>query len=277
METTTIMPAVVLLGLGLLLIGLAFWLWRKNSLTTGVVPATMPREDLQLYTVMHDLSNPLQDILITLENIAGYAHQQDQRLTYDLESIHKAIRDLVEITENTKLLSVLDSTTTSPHRTPIDIVGVVQDCILTTYPRAQKEGVDIHYGGPDGSPPIWGNKSEMKRVITNLIDNGIKYRNPNVEQAIIKIDIRQEQNQIRVEVADNGIGISAAQQQKLWESPFQPRDARTIGIKGSGLGLYTVQRIISKYQGAIEVESREGHGTTFTLIFPFIPNNTNKA
>lgn len=108
-----------------------------------------------------------------------------------------------------------------------------------------------------------GSPSLLYRVFFNLIENAVKYNHDNGN---VDITVKQEKGRACVVVEDNGIGMDEKDLSHIFEPFFRVDPSRSQGIPGSGLGLAVVRLIMERYDGEIEVESRKGVGTTFTVI-----------
>ena len=255
---------VILIPLcAIVLLCVAFFMWRRSQ-----------REDSDvdlLYALTHDISNPLQGILATLANMSSYSLysvNSEDNWRQDIYSIHMAITHLADVTANFKALALLDAPDFRSQRRLVDMAGIAQKAIISMDSDAEASGVRLTYQGSDTSPRIWGNESDLERVMYNLISNGIKYRDLNQEQNEVVVTVDSDGKAFTIMIEDNGIGIARERLAKIWDAPFQPRTARTIGIEGTGLGLYLVKRIVNKYGGRIDVTSTVNHGTRFSLRFP---------
>ena len=257
--------ALLLLLCGAIVAWISWLLWQ--------VAVQLPESDVDLlYALTHDISNPLQGILATLANMKAYSPDDETQWKQDIESIHTATSYLTELTANFKSLSLLDSPEIHGQSRLVDMAGIIQSVIISLGNTAERENVRLTYQGNDTSPKVWGNESDFERVLNNLVHNGIKYKSKDVEQSEVVITVRSEEERwnktLLIEVEDNGIGISDRRVMTIWERPFQPRSARTIGIHGSGLGLYLAKKIIDRYHGTITVDSQIGRGTRFIIRFP---------
>lgn len=101
-------------------------------------------------------------------------------------------------------------------------------------------------------------------MLKNLIDNSIKYRKENINDAFIKISIADENGEVKITVADNGIGIPDNLQKDIFKLFYRATKKST----GLGLGLYTVNKIAKKLEGQIKFSSKENEGTSFTIYLP---------
>lgn len=112
---------------------------------------------------------------------------------------------------------------------------------------------------------IYADKLHFTNVISNLIDNAIKYSGATVD---IQISARHVNGQTRISVTDNGTGIPASQQSRIFERFYRIPKGNIHDVKGFGLGLSYVKDTIEKHNGCITVQSKEKQGSTFTILIP---------
>ena len=105
----------------------------------------------------------------------------------------------------------------------------------------------------------------IKQVITNLVDNAIRYNRP---QGTVRVSAHIEGPNAILEVADTGTGISQAEQQRIFDRFYRVDKSRSRAQGGSGLGLAIVKKIVEEHGGAISVESEPGKGSTFRVSLP---------
>jgi signal transduction histidine kinase len=126
-------------------------------------------------------------------------------------------------------------------------------------PLARHKGIDLSYDTVAKSE-VKGDRLELRRVITNLIGNAIKF----TDTGKVQVSLSHDQSRILVQVADSGIGISPEDQTAVFQRYHQGNHRRA----GKGLGLYLCQQIINAHQGELKVESELGKGTTFSFSLP---------
>jgi PAS domain S-box-containing protein len=145
---------------------------------------------------------------------------------------------------------------------PLDMDRLVEEVVASMAFQVQKSGGTI-----DRQPlqPCIGDAVQINQVFSNLIDNAIKYRIPELPP-LIKVSSTQEGDNILYCIEDNGIGIPVAQQQKIWEifHRLNPESA----VEGEGLGLTVVRRILDRCNGKVWVESAFGNGCAFFVSLP---------
>jgi len=129
-----------------------------------------------------------------------------------------------------------------------------------------KKKVAVEIKTADNIPLFRADNDEMVRLFTNLISNAVKY---NKENGRININVSGEDKFIKIEIADTGIGLKPAEQEKLFQEFFRAKNEKTKNISGTGLGLSIVKRIIESYSGKIKVESEYGSGTSIKVFLPY--------
>jgi two-component system sensor histidine kinase VicK len=112
------------------------------------------------------------------------------------------------------------------------------------------------------APKAIGNNQKIKEVITNLVNNAIKY---TPTDGTVKIIFNIDNNHLVTSIADSGIGISEENQKQLFKKFFRVKNKETVGISGTGLGLFIAKQIVEKCGGEIWATSKESKGSTFSF------------
>lgn len=119
--------------------------------------------------------------------------------------------------------------------------------------------------GPDEPVIIEGDALRLEQVLQNLIDNAIKY-SPQGGPIIVRLE--HQGRQVAISVSDRGIGIPPDALPHLFNRFYRVSSAGTRQVSGMGLGLYVVKEIVTLHGGSIQIDSREGDGSTFTVVLP---------
>jgi signal transduction histidine kinase len=149
----------------------------------------------------------------------------------------------------------------------------IRNVIENTVNRAKRQSW-VHWFAidlPEQLPPLHADELRLERTLYNLLENAIKYSPKGGE---IRVFAKAEQDHLVIGVSDQGIGISAHDQTKLFE-PFQRLEDRSVrGTRGAGLGLLVCRRLVEAHGGRIWVESEPGRGSTFFFTLPLSPPTT---
>jgi signal transduction histidine kinase len=111
---------------------------------------------------------------------------------------------------------------------------------------------------------VTGDSVHLTNVVSNLLDNAVKYTSDEPE---IFIETRNDENKLKLAIRDNGIGISKSNQKRIFDKFYRVSTGNVHNVKGFGLGLSYVRKIVEEHHGIIEVESEPGNGATFTICF----------
>ena len=143
---------------------------------------------------------------------------------------------------------------------PVNLQQLLTDIVTELEPIAIDKGIKLQQNIETDVPEIKGDRLELRRVITNLIGNALKF----TDTGSVKVSLFQDDTKVILEIEDTGIGISPEDRQAIFQRYHQGNHRRS----GKGLGLYLCQQIINAHQGKLTVRSQLGEGTTFTLSIP---------
>jgi signal transduction histidine kinase len=146
----------------------------------------------------------------------------------------------------------------------IDANRCVEDAIAAVSPQAAEAGVTL--SGPPASPSlsILADKDRMHQCLVNLLTNAVKY---NRRGGWARVDLAPESQHLDIAVRDNGLGLEAAQLQRLFE-PFNRLGREQAPTPGAGLGLVIARQLVQAMNGQLRVESQPGQGSCFTITLP---------
>ncbi|MDA7800621.1 ATP-binding protein [Gammaproteobacteria bacterium] len=147
---------------------------------------------------------------------------------------------------------------------PIDLDSFIEPFILSMESLTKKKGINLTYK-PAHKTKIKADVQALERILTNLIDNAFKY---SPEESFIEISTKQDDNNVRVMVSDNGIGISEADKGYIFDRFYRAASARASHNKGSGLGLAIVKNLVNSLNGEVGVSPGSPEGSTFWFTLP---------
>jgi PAS domain S-box-containing protein len=210
--------------------------------------------------VAHDFNNALASILGNAQLLLHTV--EDEEIKESLKIIEKVAKDSAQTVRRLQ-----DFTRKRVHQElfNVDINSIIKDSIEITKPKwkdaVQSRGIRIEMvPNLEEVPSVSGNASELREVITNLIFNAIEAM---PEGGTLKIHTFQKRKEVFIQISDTGIGIAEEEKKKIFEPFFT-----TKPFTNTGLGLSMSYGIIKRFGGEIDVESKVGHGTTFTIILP---------
>lgn len=212
--------------------------------------------------VSHELKTPLQSIL-------GYAEIMKNGLVKDedkqrfLERIHAEAGNMIELIQNIMELSRLDENKTLDEFEDVDLLKLAQSVTLRLKHKAQTKGVTFNVSG--SSACVCGVQSILSEVLYNLVDNSIKY---NKDNGKVDVKVQDGSEEVTVSVSDTGIGIGAADRERVFERFYRADKSHSKEIGGTGLGLSIVKHGVLFHKGRVELESEPGVGTTITFVLP---------
>jgi two-component system phosphate regulon sensor histidine kinase PhoR len=211
--------------------------------------------------VSHELKTPLF-------NIQGYVSTlldgglEDPTVNREyLKRTEKSIERLVRILEDLDEISQLESGQLKLRITRFDIVSLSREVADLLEMKAQKHEILITINDPGKPIMVEGDKDKIRQVLTNIIDNSIRYCNQ--ESGRTKISFFDMDENILTEITDNGIGIDSNDLTRVFERFYRTDRGRVATKKGKGLGLAIVKHIVEAHHQTINVRSAIGVGTTF--------------
>lgn len=231
-----------------------------NLMVKELAATEMLRNDF-VENVSHEFKTPLAAIegYVTLLQRKGLSEKKRAEYT---ERILFNTKRLSALTGNILLLSRLENQELEIKKESYSLDEQLREIILMYEPQWSEKNLDLDI---DLDPVVCrGNKDLLAQVWQNLIGNAVKFVS---DRGRIRILLRQKQNDLEVSVVDNGPGMSKEVMGRIYEKFYQGDTSRASS--GNGLGLTLAKRIIDLHGGTISVSSKEGKGTTFTVVLPF--------
>jgi len=225
-----------------------------------------------LADVSHELRTPIAATRTFIELLQGPAGQDAAARTEFLDSSAVQLDRLDWLAQNLLELSKLDSGLVLLELRPDDIRGTIESAVEQQLAAAERKGITLTVTLPDRPIRIHHDAPRVGQVVTNLVGNALKFTRRGGD---VRVTARQEPaGEVRIEVADTGVGIHPAELPRIFERFYRGSEANEARGTGSGLGLAIVKSIVDMHHGSIEVESRVGQGSRFIVTLPRDPRET---
>ena len=226
---------------------------------TDILSAAKARQDFSA-NVSHELKTPLTAISGYAELIEAGMVDEEKQKHFILE-IRKNAQRLLSLINDIIRLSELDRTDSQSAFEKFDLNEIVSECMEALDVNAKNRQVTLEYTGEKCN--ICGSKEMMRELTDNLVQNAIRYNKPN---GSVWVEVHGG-DQPRLVVKDNGIGIPADEQQRIFERFYRVDKSRSKATGGTGLGLAIVKHIVEIHDAKLSLESELGQGTTITVYF----------
>lgn len=218
-----------------------------------------------LAAASHDLRQPMHSMGVL---VAALSLRPLDTASRELVTLLGSVNQVLSRQLDTLLdMSKLDAGVVRAHRSPQRLDQIVEDHHAATAPVAQQHGLRAEVHAPQ---PVWVNTDPtlLSRALSNLTDNAIKFTPAG---GLVRLVLRHDGKQAWLTVGDNGIGIAADEQGRVFHEFYQVGNTERDRSKGLGLGLSIVQRLCKLLQLGLVLESAPGRGTTVTLAFDLVP------
>jgi signal transduction histidine kinase len=219
--------------------------------------------------VSHELRSPLsvayQFTTILLDGLTGPL-SPDQReyleiALRNLDQLKGMIGDLLEA-------SRAEAGKLSVRRSAISVSSVIRDVVKSQSAFAAEKGIALQVDAAPDIPSVYADASRISQVLTNLLDNALKFSPPNTGISLRARPFEADPNFICVSVADCGCGIKPQEAERVFDRLFQGENTMQSSRRGLGLGLHICKELISLHGGSIWVDTIYGKGSTFQFTLP---------
>lgn len=241
-------------------ISLAIGVWLINRGYNKEVMAAQQRRNF-LLSITHELKSPIASIRLVLETFQRHELPRDKVAKLIRNGLLEA--DRLNTLVNDLLLSAKLETAYQPYIEPLDLAQMLEDILEQMEPKYPQ--AVFTFNKMSAISKVKGDKMGMASVIINLLENAVKYADGTPQ---IEARVSQEEQFVVLEIADQGIGISEKEKERIFEKFYRIGNEDTRKTKGTGLGLYIVQQIVKALQGKIKVFDNEPKGTVFRIELP---------
>ena len=216
----------------------------------------------ELKNTIHDLKIPITSIMGFVELLKKGTYNQKSQNEF-LDIIYSESQRLLDLVE--ELLISSDKCKYSQGINKCNVNIQINKYVKALSPLASKKNVEVIFNVDSNDIYVSIPESKISRIITNILENAIKY---NKEQGKVYINVVQKNDKVNIKIKDTGMGIAENELDKIFAKNYRSASAKNLSIPGSGLGLSIAQNFAEEYGGSIDVKSKIGEGTEFTVCFP---------
>jgi two-component system phosphate regulon sensor histidine kinase PhoR len=250
----------------LLLVGLTvlsfWWLYRNWQQQRRLIAL---KNDF-IGNMTHELKTPIATVSVAVEALQHFNALQDPLRTKEYLDISAGeLQRLSLLVDKVLKLSLFEKEEIELKNDTFDLKTLVEEVADSMRLQFEKLRARLHLGAEGADFSLRADKLHITSVIFNLLDNALKYSRTNPD---IRVDVVAEPQALVLSVTDNGRGIPAAYQRKIFEKFFRVPTGDHHNVKGYGLGLSYVSYVLQRQGGRISVESEEGAGSRFTVHIP---------
>ncbi|MGC8874791.1 MAG: ATP-binding protein [Chloroflexia bacterium] len=214
-------------------------------------------------TVSHDLRSPLTklrgyaDLIAEETRLSPQQREAVRRIQATIGEMTELVNDLLELGRIEAGIGM--------EMSPCRLEEVVLETADSYLLQAQQAGLTLRTEIEGGLGPVMGNAARLRQVVSNLLDNAIKYTPAG---GSVTVRLARQDRELMVTVADTGIGISPQDQEQLFQKFYCVRSPQTADVPGTGLGLAIARSIVEQHGGRIWVRSTPGQGSVFGFALP---------
>ncbi len=250
--------------LAIMLIGLGTGIYLLIKSTIREVKLARMKSDF-VSTVSHELRTPLSLIRMYGELLEfKYAKNDGEKQKY-YEVITRESKRLTQLINNVLDFSRIDAERKEYHLIEDNLAAVVENTIAAFKTHLTGKEFTIKTNFASDLPLVKIDKDAISQMVLNLLDNAVKY---SKDEKYIEINLKKVNTQIELEIIDTGIGIDPKHFDKIFERFYRIESGLTRETRGTGLGLALVKHIAEAHEATVEVKSKVGQGSTFTVKFP---------
>jgi two-component system sensor histidine kinase SenX3 len=221
--------------------------------------------------ISHELKTPVGAIGLLAETLQAEDDPEvSARLADRIQSeslrVGRTIEDLLELSRiELGQVSALE---------PVALDAIVEEAVQRIRPAAEQAGIAVVTDGVDGEVVVSADRRQLISALSNLLDNAVKYSDPG---SSVDVSAAERGDEVVLTVADHGIGIPVRDIERVFERFYRVDQARSRQTGGTGLGLAIVRHVVANHHGTVEVHSRLGQGSRFTLRLPARAPHADRA
>ncbi|HUU56239.1 MAG TPA: GAF domain-containing protein [bacterium] len=215
--------------------------------------------------VSHELRTPLTSIIGSAELIIADKKAFEYPYYQFVGIIDKEARRLRELVDSILDFSLLESRELELKLEPVDLNDLAEETVAKYQQMAERNEIRVELEPAENLPSTYADPNLLASALGNLIKNAIQFNAPG---GLVRVSVERRNGNLAVAVADNGPGISEDQLENIFSTFYQVDGSSTRTVGGTGLGLTIAKRATESHGGRVDVSSKAGEGSTFTIIIP---------
>jgi signal transduction histidine kinase len=216
--------------------------------------------------VSHEFRTPLASLCHLSELLVEGRVPTDQRRQEYYQALQRESERLHRLVESILDFRRMEVGAHEYRLERLDTVALIRAVAEEFAQEVRDRGYSLEIQVEESLPRLQADREALRRAIRNLLDNAVKY---SPDCTTIEIQASCADDRVAIRVRDHGMGIASKEQEQIFKKFYRASGAKAAGIRGTGLGLAMVQHIVTAHQGQLQVESRPGTGSTFTILLPF--------
>ena len=218
--------------------------------------------------ITHELKTPIATVGVAIEALKNFSAINNPERTAEYLNISgMELQRLNLLVDKVLKLSMFEQDAMEIKTQPVNLSSLIAEVAATMRLQFEKANAEILLPLTEEALMVQADKTHLQSVLYNLLDNALKY---SPQRPKITVNLSKQPGQIQLQVADNGVGIPAPYRQKVFDKFFRVPHGDTHNIKGYGLGLSYVHKVIALHGGSVSMEANEPKGTRVVVTLPAI-------
>ncbi len=215
--------------------------------------------------VSHEFRTPLTSLRHLTELLASNLVPTEERRRQYYEALARETERLQRLVESLLNFARMEAGAFEYQFEPVDAVALLHNLVAEFQEGGRNKRHSIELSTNGKSPPMQADREALALAVWNLLDNAVKYSS---EGSAVSVSVDREREFLAIRVRDQGSGIPVSEQKEIFQKFVRGMATRGSNVKGTGIGLAMVQRIVQAHGGKVQIESELGRGSTFSLLLP---------
>lgn len=222
----------------------------------------------------HELKTPISTISLAAQMLNDDSvRKSPETLHHISEVINAESKRLRFQVEKVLQMSVFENSNNAINLTDVDANKIIAGVVSTFKLKVERFGGHLSFFNGADESMVRVDEMQFTNVIFSLLDNAVKYRNEDREPELVVATSDEDGKNLKISIKDNGIGMRKEDLKKIFDKFYRVHTGNRHDVKGFGLGLAYVKRMVTIFNGSISVESELDKGSTFTIILPLVRKN----